>query len=126
MDICQLTVQISALSCLSRHKKPFPFLLTRMLLCLSFFKKIFLLGIFFIYISNAIPKIPHTLPPSTPLPWALSSNVVIMMQPRSQKAGIGSKLKECHCSESLMTWVIIEKANLLMQKRRDFSEKSQT
>jgi hypothetical protein len=26
-----------------------------------------LLGIFFIYISNAIPKVPHTLPP-TPLP----------------------------------------------------------
>jgi hypothetical protein len=25
------------------------------------------LGIFFIYISNAIPKVPHTLPP-TPLP----------------------------------------------------------
>jgi hypothetical protein len=29
--------------------------------------KIFLLGIFLIYISNAIPKVPHTLPP-TPLP----------------------------------------------------------
>jgi hypothetical protein len=28
----------------------------------------FLLGIFFIYISNAIPKVPHTLPPPTPLP----------------------------------------------------------
>jgi hypothetical protein len=28
---------------------------------------IFLLGIFLIYISNAIPKVPHTLPP-TPLP----------------------------------------------------------
>jgi hypothetical protein len=27
---------------------------------------IFLLGIFLIYISNAIPKVPHTLPP-TPL-----------------------------------------------------------
>jgi hypothetical protein len=27
----------------------------------------FLLGIFLIYISNAIPKVPHTLPP-TPLP----------------------------------------------------------
>jgi hypothetical protein len=32
-----------------------------------FFLKIFLLGIFLIYISNAIPKVPHTLPP-TPLP----------------------------------------------------------
>jgi hypothetical protein len=31
----------------------------------SFFK-IFLLGIFLIYISNAIPKVPHTLP-HTPL-----------------------------------------------------------
>jgi hypothetical protein len=28
---------------------------------------VFLLGIFLIYISNAIPKVPHTLPP-TPLP----------------------------------------------------------
>jgi hypothetical protein len=28
----------------------------------------FLLGIFLIYISNAIPKVPHTLPPPTPLP----------------------------------------------------------
>jgi hypothetical protein len=27
----------------------------------------FLLGIFLIYISHAIPKVPHTLPP-TPLP----------------------------------------------------------
>jgi hypothetical protein len=27
----------------------------------------FLLGIFLIYISNAIPKVPHTFPP-TPLP----------------------------------------------------------
>jgi hypothetical protein len=34
---------------------------------ISFYKKIFLLGIFLIYISNAIPKVPHTLPP-TPLP----------------------------------------------------------
>jgi hypothetical protein len=31
------------------------------------FFKIFLLGIFLIYISNAIPKVPHTLLP-TPLP----------------------------------------------------------
>ena len=28
---------------------------------------LYLLGIFLIYISNAIPKVPHTLPP-TPLP----------------------------------------------------------
>jgi hypothetical protein len=27
---------------------------------------IFLLGIFLIYISNAIPKVPHTLPPNSP------------------------------------------------------------
>jgi hypothetical protein len=31
------------------------------------FLKIFLLGIFLIYISNAIPKVPHTLTP-TPQP----------------------------------------------------------
>jgi hypothetical protein len=29
----------------------------------SFKKKNFLLDIFFIYISNAIPKVPYTLPP---------------------------------------------------------------
>jgi hypothetical protein len=28
------------------------------------FLKIFLLGIFLIYISNAIPKVPYTLPPT--------------------------------------------------------------
>jgi hypothetical protein len=32
------------------------------------FLKLFLLGIFFIYISNAIPKVPHTLPPPLPYP----------------------------------------------------------
>jgi hypothetical protein len=32
----------------------------------TFFFKYFLLGIFLIYISNAISKVPHTLPP-TPL-----------------------------------------------------------
>jgi hypothetical protein len=32
------------------------------------FLKYFLLGIFLNYISNAIPKVPHTLPPPTPLP----------------------------------------------------------
>jgi hypothetical protein len=31
-----------------------------------FFFYIFLLGIFFIYISNAIPKVLHTLPPYSP------------------------------------------------------------
>jgi hypothetical protein len=40
-----------------------------MLRCVSFF---FLLDIFFIYISNAIPKVPYTLPlpcsPTHPLP----------------------------------------------------------
>jgi hypothetical protein len=29
---------------------------------------IFYLGIFLIYISNAIPKVPHTLPPPFPYP----------------------------------------------------------
>jgi hypothetical protein len=33
-----------------------------------FFIYIFLLRIFLNYISNAIPKVPHTLPPPTPLP----------------------------------------------------------
>jgi hypothetical protein len=34
-----------------------------------FFFKFFLLGIFFIYISNAIPKVPYTLSPRpAPLP----------------------------------------------------------
>jgi hypothetical protein len=28
---------------------------------------LFLLGIYFIYISNAIPKVPHTLPHPLPL-----------------------------------------------------------
>jgi hypothetical protein len=32
------------------------------------FLLIFLLGIYFIYISNAIPKVPHTLPPPLPPP----------------------------------------------------------
>jgi hypothetical protein len=37
----------------------------------SFLYIYFLLGIFLIYISNAIPKVPHTLPPHSsthPLP----------------------------------------------------------
>ena len=33
----------------------------------SFFFKFFLLRIFLNYISNAIPNVPHTLPPPTPL-----------------------------------------------------------
>jgi hypothetical protein len=44
----------------------------------AFFKKIFLLGIFLIYISNAMPKVPHTLPhplplfgPGVPLYWGI-------------------------------------------------------
>jgi hypothetical protein len=39
-------------------------------LILFYFILIFLLGIFLIYISNAIPKVPHTLPhsPTHPLP----------------------------------------------------------
>jgi hypothetical protein len=32
----------------------------------NFFYSFLKLGIFFIYISNAIPKVPHTLPPHTP------------------------------------------------------------
>ena len=42
----------------------------------------FLLGIFFIYISNAIPKVPYTLPPAllpyplTPTSWAWCSPVL--------------------------------------------------
>jgi hypothetical protein len=49
------------------------------------FLKIFVLSIFLIYISNAIPKVPHTLPPTSlpthshffdpgvPLYWAIYS-----------------------------------------------------
>jgi hypothetical protein len=44
------------------------------------FLKIFLLGIFLICISNAIPKVPHTLPPlpypSTPTFWPWHSPVL--------------------------------------------------
>jgi hypothetical protein len=32
---------------------------------MPFFKKYFLLHIFLNYISNAIPKVPHTLPPTS-------------------------------------------------------------
>ena len=52
----------------------------------TFFLLIFLLGIFLVYISNAIPKVPHTHPhphslthplplfgPGVPLYWGLSS-----------------------------------------------------
>ena len=35
---------------------------------MGFFSSNFLLGIYFIYISNAILKVPYTLPPATPLP----------------------------------------------------------
>jgi hypothetical protein len=34
----------------------------------NFFFFQFLVGIFFIYISNAIPKVPYTLPHPPPLP----------------------------------------------------------
>jgi hypothetical protein len=51
--------QLQLFSCTQIYS-PFPNNLT---LC-AFFSK---LGIFFIYISNVIPKVPHTLPP-TPLP----------------------------------------------------------
>jgi hypothetical protein len=45
----------------------------------SFF--LFLLGIYFIYISNAIPKVPHMLPyplppPPTPTSWFCRSPVL--------------------------------------------------
>jgi hypothetical protein len=43
----------------------FIYLFVCLFICLSIY--LFLLGIFFIYISNAIPKVPHILPP-TPLP----------------------------------------------------------
>jgi hypothetical protein len=40
---------------------------------LFFFK----LGIYFIYISNAIPKVPHTLPhPPTPTSWPWHSPIL--------------------------------------------------
>jgi hypothetical protein len=38
---------------------------------------VFLLGIYFIYISNAIPKVPHPLPhPPTPTSWPWHSPVL--------------------------------------------------
>jgi hypothetical protein len=37
-----------------------------MFIAALFFFKIFLLDIFLIYISNAIPKVPHTRPPNSP------------------------------------------------------------
>ena len=45
------------------------------------FLSIFLLGIYFIYISNAIPKVPHMLPhplphPHTPTSWPCHSPVL--------------------------------------------------
>jgi hypothetical protein len=41
---------------------------------------IFLLGIFFIYISNAIPKVPQTLPPNSPTP----SHFLALSFPRTE------------------------------------------
>jgi hypothetical protein len=52
------------------------------------FLKIFLLGIFFIYISNAIPNVPHTPPlpyQPIPTPWPWCSRVlrhIIFVRPR--------------------------------------------
>jgi hypothetical protein len=47
--------------------------LRRAIIC-NYFFPIFLLDIFFIYISNAILKVPHTLPPlpylPTPTSWS--------------------------------------------------------
>jgi hypothetical protein len=49
---------------------------------LFFFKLIFLVDIFFIYISNAIPKVPYTPPPAllpyspTPASWPWHSPVL--------------------------------------------------
>jgi hypothetical protein len=41
-----------------------------------FFFSHFLLDIFFIYISNAIPKVPYTLSPPTPTSWPWHSSVL--------------------------------------------------
>ena len=48
---------------------------------MSRFLKFILLGIYFIYISNAIPKVPHTLPhplthPPTPTSWPCHSPIL--------------------------------------------------
>jgi hypothetical protein len=47
---------------------------------IHFFNLNFLLGIIFIYISNALPKVPHTLPPlpypPTPTSWPWRSPVL--------------------------------------------------
>jgi hypothetical protein len=50
------------------------FLLSCFLFCFVLFFK---LGIYFIYISNAIPKVPHPLPhPPTPTSWPCRSPVL--------------------------------------------------
>jgi hypothetical protein len=60
--------------------------------------KLFLLAIFFIYISNAIPKVPYTLPhallpyPPTPASWPWRSPVlghIIFARPRASPSNDG-------------------------------------
>jgi hypothetical protein len=56
----------------------------------SFFLISFLLGIYFIYISNAIPKVPHTLPhplahPPTPTSWPWCSPVLRQIKLKQPK-----------------------------------------
>ena len=51
----------------SNQKGHFIYLFICLFVCLFIFTlKIFLLGIFLIYISNAIPKVPYILPPPLP------------------------------------------------------------
>jgi hypothetical protein len=53
------------------------FLFTTLSLRFLFYFHIFLLGIYFNYISNAIPKVPHSLPyPPTPTSWPWRSPVL--------------------------------------------------
>jgi hypothetical protein len=47
----------------------------------SFFFSNFLLDVFFIYISNAIPKVPYTLPPSCPAPLPTHSHFLALAFP---------------------------------------------
>jgi hypothetical protein len=48
-----------------------------------FFKFIFLVRYFYIYISNAIPKVPQTPPPPTPLPT--HSHFLALVFPRTEE-----------------------------------------
>jgi hypothetical protein len=71
------------------------------------FFKIFLLGIFLIYISNAIPKVPHPTPPPTPLPT--HSHFLALAFPCTGAYKVckfnGSLFHRSGCSQSAIGWI---------------------